>query len=111
MLFEKASSSTSGTVTPNLDNGVYWYKAYSSNNGGYTSFGFSQDALIELTDKSGSSYYFLSDGSTTSCEKRLSWPLYRDAGYVAGCTKTASESYRKIVMKNTCEVYSPTATS
>jgi plastocyanin len=110
-VFAKASTSTSGTVTPNLDNGVYWYKAYSSNYGGYTSFGFSQDASIELTDKSGSSYYFLSDGSTTSCEKRLSWPLYRDAGYVAGCTKTASESYRKIVMKNTCEVYSPTATS
>jgi plastocyanin len=125
MVFATTYLSTSGTMTPTLENGVNWYFAYlpgysAGYYNGYTSFGFSHDATIALTRKShhidsGSDYYYKCyypyDDSTTSCEKRLSWSLYRDAGYVAGCTKTASELYRKIVMKNTCEVYSPTATS
>jgi plastocyanin len=130
-VFASTYLSTSGTMTPTLENGVYWYNAYMSSSSssyynGYTSFGFSHDATIAFTSKyyySDSStysyyydpydytYYYPYDVSTSSCEKRVSWPLYRDAGYVAGCTKTASESYRKIVMKNTCNVYSPTTAS
>jgi hypothetical protein len=115
-VFATTYLSTSGTMTPTLENGVYWYNAYmsyysSSYYYGYTSFGFSHDATIALTRRYYSSYYYPYDVSTASCEKRLSWSLYRDTGYVAGCTKTTSQSYRKIVMKNTCNVYSPTTAS